>query len=53
MPVIIDEVVITIDVSNQSAGGASTPPSDTEEKQILIEECVERILDILEQREEP
>lgn len=53
MPIIVDEVVISIDVSNQAAGGAATRPSETEEKQTLIEECVERVLDILEQRKEP
>jgi len=53
MPVIIDEVVISIDVSNQAAGGAAARPSETDDKQALIEECVERVLDILEQRREP
>ena len=52
MPVIIDEVVISVEVSNQAAGGAETKPNDTENKQQIIEECVERVLDILEQREE-
>ncbi|WP_317932315.1 DUF5908 family protein [Halioxenophilus sp. WMMB6] len=53
MPVIIDEVVISIDVNNQAAGGATKKPSELEEQQALIEECVERVLDILEQRKEP
>ncbi len=52
MPVIIDEVIISVEVNNQAAGGAATKASDTESKQQIIEECVEQILDILEQREE-
>lgn len=52
MPVIVDEVVISVEVSNQAAGGAPSAPSGTEEKQIIISECVERVLDILEQKAE-
>lgn len=52
MPVIVDEVVISIEVSNQAAGGAATPPSGPEDKQTIINECVERVLDILQQKNE-
>lgn len=52
MPLIVDEVVISVEVSNQAAGGAATAPSPTEDKQIVINECVERVLDILEQKAE-
>lgn len=52
MPVVVDEVVISIEVTNQAAGGAATTPSKSEERQQLLNECVERILDILEQRKE-
>lgn len=52
MPVIIDEVVISVEVSNQASGGASQRPSATDEKQIIVAECVERVLDILKQRQE-
>lgn len=52
MPVIIDEVVISIDVSNQSSGGASTPAPAQTERQTLVSECVERVLDILRERGE-
>jgi hypothetical protein len=52
MPVIVDEVVISVEVSNQAAGGASSTASGTEEKQTIISECVERVLDILEQKAE-
>ena len=52
MPVIVDEVIISVDVSNAAAGAAASPPSATEEKQQIISECVERVLDILEQKTE-
>jgi hypothetical protein len=52
MPVIVDEVVISVEVSNAAAGGAAPVPSGTEEMQTIISECVERVLDILEQKAE-
>ncbi|MEW6428997.1 MAG: DUF5908 family protein [Thermodesulfobacteriota bacterium] len=52
MPVVVDEVIISIEIGNQAAGGTATPPTPTEEKQALIGECVERVLEILEQKAE-
>ena len=52
MPVIVDEVVISVEVSNAVAGGAASTSSGTQEKQTIISECVERVLDILEQKAE-
>jgi hypothetical protein len=52
MPVIVDEVVISVEVTNQAAGGAASAPPPTEDKQELINECVERVLEILEQKAE-
>ncbi len=52
MPIIVDEVVISIEVTNQDSGGTTTPAPPTEDKQALIAECVERILSILREREE-
>lgn len=52
MPVIIDEVIISVEVGNHAAGGAVTAPSATEDKQIIVSECVERVLDILQQKQE-
>jgi len=52
MPVIIDEVIISVEVSNQASGGAASAPPATEEKQVIIAECVERVLDILRQKAE-
>jgi hypothetical protein len=52
MPVIVDEVVISVEVSNQAAGGSVAPSTATDDKQTLISECIERVLDILEQKVE-
>jgi hypothetical protein len=52
MPIIVDEVVISVEVSNQAGGGSATPPAPSDDKQALIAECVERVLDILRNREE-
>ena len=52
MPIIVDEVIISVDVSNQAAGGAPTPPPATEATQRIVTECVERVLDILAQKAE-
>ena len=53
MPVIIDEVVISVDVSNQASGGSSSAPAPTQGKQDVVAECVERVMEILRQKEEP
>jgi hypothetical protein len=53
MPIIVDEVVISVEVTNQASGGAATNPSATEDKQAIVAECVERVLEILREREEP
>jgi hypothetical protein len=54
MPVIVDEIVISVEVSSPqaapavpAAGGA--PP---QERRALIAECVERVLDVLQRKEE-
>ncbi len=55
MPLVVDEVVISVEVAAPAAGGgataASSPPSP-EERQALVNECVERVLEILRQKEE-
>jgi hypothetical protein len=53
MPIIVDEVVISVEVTNQASGGAASTPSATEDKQAIVAECVERVLEILREREEP
>lgn len=52
MPIVIDEVVISVDVGNTAAGGAATPPTATEDRQAIVAECVEKVLEILRQRDE-
>lgn len=52
MPIIVDEVIISVEVTNQASGGAASAPSSTEEKQAIVAECVERVLEVLEQKAE-
>ena len=52
MPVIVDEVVISVEVTNQASGGAASAPSATDDKQAIVAECVERVLEILNQKAE-
>lgn len=52
MPIIVDEVVISVEISNQAAGGAASPAPATDAKQTVVDECVERVLEILSEREE-
>ena len=53
MPVIVDEVVISVEVSNDVSGGATSAPPSLEQKQVVVAECVERVLEILAQKDEP
>jgi hypothetical protein len=54
MPIIVDEVVISVEVSNQAAGGSApaAAPSPTQQKQKIVAECVERVLQILREQKE-
>jgi hypothetical protein len=51
MPIIVDEVVISVEVTNPGAAPAKTAPG-AEERQALVEACAERVLDILKQKGE-
>lgn len=53
MPIIVDEVVISVEVVNEPAPGGGRPPPPAEDRQAIVEECVERVLEILQQRREP
>ncbi len=56
MPIIVDEVVISVEVGNAEAAGGSSGAAAApavEDKQALVEECVARVLEILRDREEP
>jgi hypothetical protein len=52
MTIVVDEVVISVEVTNQASGGTAPAGSTTDDKQALISECVERVLEILAQKEE-
>ena len=54
MPVIVDEIVISVEVSNQDSGGAAPAAGSAgpQERQAVVSECVERVLDILRRKEE-
>ena len=52
MPIIIDEIVITVDVSNKDSGGAASAPPAAQASQHVVDQCVERVLEILREREE-
>lgn len=52
MPVIVDEILISVEVTNQEAGGASGAGAPAEDRQLLLAECVERVLDVLRRKEE-
>jgi hypothetical protein len=52
MPIIVDEVIISVEVSNQAAGGSNTPPPATQGTQELVAECVEKVLEILREQKE-
>jgi len=53
MPIFIDEVVISVDVDGGAAAGARPAAgAGSEDKQALVAECVERVLEILAQKQE-
>ncbi len=44
MPIVVDEVVISVEVNSQASGGAAPAPGGGEDRQAVVEECVERVL---------
>lgn len=57
MPIVVDEVIISVEVEAPPAADARSPArpasgSAPEDKQALVAECVERVLEILAQKEE-
>lgn len=57
MPIIVDEIVISIDVGDVQAGppdGANDRAlaSSPDDRQALVNECAERVLEVLRERAE-
>lgn len=53
MSIVIEEVVISIEVGSSSEPRKVARPNErTEDQQALVAECVERVLEILAQRQE-
>lgn len=55
MPIQIDEIVVQVTVANEVGGGgaASAPAQPAQDRQALVAECVERVLEILREQKEP
>jgi hypothetical protein len=61
MPIVVDEVLITVEVENEGAGapagtaapGAGRAAGASADRQALVAECVERVLEVLAERREP
>jgi Family of unknown function (DUF5908) len=54
MPFVIDEVVINVEVPpTPAAPGAASPGATAIDRQALVAEVVEQVLDILQRRQEP
>lgn len=55
MPVVIDEIVIQVDVRNAEPGRQPGPAAagGADDRQALIEECVQRVLEVLRRQQEP
>lgn len=52
MPIVVDEVVISVEVEERPARGGRSDAAASEDQQTVVAECVERVLEILAQREE-
>lgn len=53
MPIIINEIEVSVDVTgtNAAAAPAGTPPAGLNKEEI-VRECVERVMEILAQKKE-
>lgn len=53
MPLYVDEVVISVEVAEGGAGGgAPAAGGGAADRQALVAECVEKVLEVLREREE-
>ncbi len=55
MPVIVDEIVISVEVASPEAANAAPAAGagGPDAHHALVSECVERVLDVLARKEEP
>lgn len=51
MPIIIDEIVISVEVTSKLSAGAGRATAGAE-SEVIIEQCVERVLERLREQEE-
>ena len=51
MPIIVDEIVISVEVTGQAPLGAELAPAE-DLKRDIVRQCVEQVLEILREREE-
>lgn len=52
MPIVVDEVILSVEIGNQESGGAAPEPAGPQDRQALVQECVERVLEILHEKDE-
>lgn len=52
MPIIVDEVVISVEAGNQATAGNSGTGLTAADRQSMVQECVEIVLEILKQKGE-
>ncbi|MEI6749562.1 MAG: DUF5908 family protein [Bacteroidota bacterium] len=52
MAIIIDEIAIQVEVTGETSAGSSPSSASNEDKLSIVNECVERVLEILKQKTE-
>ncbi len=54
MPIVITEIEISVAVvpDNNSQGNASLPRNDTDLRETIIKECVEKVMEIINNKNE-
>jgi hypothetical protein len=50
MPIIIDEIVVTVEVTDRASCDPAPPPLDADLQEVIVQRCVERVLEILRER---
>ncbi len=50
MPIIIEEIVISVEVTNQASSDQASAPLDADLQQVIVQRCVDRVLEILRER---